>query len=247
MKWLAFTAACAVILVLLGILAVDERDVVWEGRKAICPYCRSDLEYYALLCKACDRTLDWTSHREPCRTCLKEEDVKHMRDGFDALALKDTEPLPEALAGFPKAYFLAMETGACTYCAGIKKVMKDGLEVDCSVCRGSGRCVACGGDSVVVIGDANAHDRKFAREREWREELRRAQLTRLTLLRGQLVNEDVAALRGFVEIEDTRDEQGRKLLDLARDRVKAAFKAIHAAVEERGRRGPAATTAPSGS
>jgi len=246
MKWLAFTAGCAVALILLGILAVDERDVLWEGYRPLCPYCRSDMPQYALVCKECDRTVDWVPQRISCRTCLNAEDVKHLKDGFDALRLQEGEPLPIELAGFARAYFLAMEAGNCTYCAGLKKIMDDGVEVECPICRGYGKCVACSGDGDVVLGDLGAHRRLLAREQLWEEERRREELTRLTLLRSKLVSEDVVALRGYAEAEELTDESGRDLLQRARTRVKQAFTAIQAAVAERTR--PAiAADAPRGS
>ena len=48
-----------------------------------------------------------------------------------------------------------------------------------------------------------------------------------------LVDKDVSALRGYIEAEELRDPAGRKLLVQARERMHAAFRALH---EEHARR-----------
>ncbi|MGH7162630.1 MAG: hypothetical protein ACREID_04030, partial [Planctomycetota bacterium] len=165
MKWLAFTGACVAGLVALGILAVDERDVVWEGRAAFCPYCRAPLELYAVSCKECARTLDWASNVEECRWCLHPDDAEALKEWFDSLGLK-RDPLPGALAEFPIAYFEAIEAGACSHCGGLGRVLASGREAACPVCRERKRCIACGGDRTVVVGDAAAHRRALERAEE---------------------------------------------------------------------------------
>jgi hypothetical protein len=233
MKWLVFTGAIVVALISLGVLAVDERDAVWEGRKALCPYCRSDLKMYALACRDCDRTIDWVSRSESCRWCLSEEDVAILRDGFDALALGPDDPLPASVAEFTRAYLLSIEPGKCTYCGGLGQVWSGESENPCPVCRGEKQCIACGGDGTVVVGDKEAHKRAFERTEIWEEALRREALTHLKLRRAQLVNDDVEVLSGFAEAEKLVDEKGQSLLVQARQRIARAFKAIHDAVEQK--------------
>jgi len=229
MKWLIFTGACVAVLVTLGILAVDERNVIWEGRTPLCPYCRSELPNQAIVCKECGRSIDWVSHSETCRWCLSRKDVEHMTNLFDRLKVAKG-PLPGELREFPQAYFRTMEAGACAYCGGLGKVMVDGKEVTCPVCRGARRCIACGGDRRVELGDPVAA--RHLRERHAARELaeRRAELTGLPLKLTLLVDQDVDALRGYVEAETLTGEQGRNLLEMARARVKRAFRALHAEV-----------------
>lgn len=224
MKWALFTSGCVLALVALGFLAVDERDVVWEGRKPLCGYCRAELAHHAVVCRECTRSLDWRPHSEPCRWCLERKDVDHMLRIYRDLARE--QPMPDALASF-EPYFEAIGVGDCTYCGGIGKVMEGGKEADCPVCRGDKRCVACGGTRSVVIGDDGAHRRAFERQDERARAKVRSSVTDLPLNDGVLVDEDVAALRGYVEAEGLTDTHGRRILDLAHERMRAAFKALH--------------------
>ena len=228
MKWLAFTAIVVTALVALGVLAVNERDVEWEeGRQPHCPHCRAKVETYSVACAACDRTFDWEPNREPCQWCLSEEDVELLQDGLRALELKDDEPLPSPLADFTKAYLFAIEAGACTFCGGLGNVVSDKEEVPCPVCRGGANCVACAGRRTVTVGAKPAHLRMLERARRWAEAKTRAELTRMPLRRGQLVDEDVEALTGFVQTETLVDENGRGLLLRARAHVRKVFAALH--------------------
>jgi len=222
MKWLLFTGACVAVLVILGALAVDERDVVWEGREASCPYCRVDLPDMAVVCKACNRSVDWMPLSEECTWCLERNDVGHLKDLVEGMKLEEGS-MPEGLTGFPFAYFKGIDEGACTFCAGLGQVLEGTAEVRCPVCRGRKRCIACDGDRVVIFADPRA--RWAARQRlEQRERAeRRAKLTGLPLKRTMLVDEDVATLAGFAEIEALRDDKDRSLLVRARERVKTAF------------------------
>jgi hypothetical protein len=233
MKWLAFTSACVAALIALGILAVDERDVVWEGRQAVCPYCRAELPDYAVACQKCRRTFDWSPAREPCSWCLGAEDARLLRQEFEELELEEeTEPLPGALAEFPIAYFRAFGAGKCAYCGGIGKVTRGEEELDCPVCFGDGNCIACAGSRTVLVGDEGAHRRKLERERAWEEAHRRSEMTHLKLLRERLFLEDVRALRGYVEAEELVDAEGAVLVKKAKDRVLAAFAALEQARKE---------------
>jgi hypothetical protein len=240
MKWLAFTGVCVAVLITLGLLAVDERDIVWEGRQAFCPYCRAEMPRLALVCAECRRSVDWTSHQEPCRWCLNRTDVKHMNALFDDLQF-ESDPLPGALGAFTIAYFRSMDEGACTYCGGLGEVLENGVDVVCPVCRGEKLCVACGGDGAVTVGDEGAHRRELDRRRARDLAEARAEVTGLPLKRALLTDQDVEALMGHAEAETLTDEHGRNLLTRARARVKRAFEALDEARERRG-----AKTAPGG-
>jgi hypothetical protein len=216
-------------LVVVGILAVDERDVEWElqaeGRwTPLCGYCRSELPRLAVVCPDCNRSLDWVKHRAQCTWCLDRTDVEHLRARFDDLDL-ETEPLPRGLAEFPKAYFLSMDEGTCTSCGGNGSVVEAGAVIACPVCFGDKRCIACGGDRDVVIGDEGAYRRLRERERERRAAERRAEVTDLPVRRTLLVQQDIDRLRGHMELAQHRHT--RKLLDLARAKLERAFRALH--------------------
>lgn len=231
MKWLVFTGLCVAALITLGALAVDERDVVWEGRTAHCPYCRVDLPALANACRECDRSLDWSSQSEECRWCLPRADVGYLRDMADEIELD--EPLPEALGGFSLAYFRGMEEGACTFCAGLGVVLEDTAEVTCSVCRGRKQCVACDGDRVVVVGDSDAFWALKQRQDSRRRAEARADLTGLPLNRTALADADVEALAGFAELEQLTDDRGRRPLETARARAKDAFAKLRAEFDKK--------------
>jgi hypothetical protein len=225
MKWVLFTSGCVVALVALGFLAVDERDVVWEGRKPLCGYCRAELPYHSVVCRACNRSLDWRPHAEECRWCLERKDVDHLLDLYRDIA-KQEEPLPAALVAF-EPYLEAIGVGDCAYCGGIGKVMEEREAVECPVCRGDKHCVACGGTRSVVIGDEGAHRRALERQDERERAKVRGSVADLPLNDGALVDKDVAALRGYVEAEGLTDVHGRNLLELARSRMKDVFRAVH--------------------
>lgn len=225
MKWLLFTSASVLALIALGILAVDERDVVWEGRKPLCGYCRAELGPHAVVCRECDRSLDWRSNKEECRWCLDRNDVDHLLALYKELA--EGAPLPESVLAYGP-YFDSIDVGSCTYCGGVGKVVDAGNNVACPVCRGLERCIACGGSRSVVIGDEGAHRRALEREDVRRRAQTRAAVADLPLKDEMLLDEDVAALRGNVEAEELRDSAGNKLLDeMALERLKGAFRALH--------------------
>jgi len=232
MKWLAFTAVCVSSLVLLGILAVDERNVEWEGDRPYCPYCRSELNLYAVACTECRHAVDWVPQTRPCRACVDRDGAELLKAKFATLGLSGSA-LPEPLAAYNRAYFLSLEAGACGYCAGLGEVLENGgKERPCPVCLGSARCVACGGDRVVVHGDLEAHrrsvDRRLARE----EAERRAELLRVPAPALELLREDLTALAGHAEAADLEDAEGRNLVDLARARLMRAFEAVQAAARK---------------
>ncbi len=234
MKWLVFTGFCVVLLITLGALAVDERDVVWEGRKTLCPYCRVDLPSLANVCRECNRSVDWSPQQEECRWCLPRTDIGYLQDMIDELDLE--EPLPKSLAGFQLAYFRAIDEGACTYCAGLGAVMEGTAEVRCPVCRGRKRCIACDGDRGVMVGDPAKYRVLLARQDARRRAEERAKLTGLPLNRSALSDQDIEELAGYVEIESLVDDRDRSPLETARARAKDAFKKIRKEFDRRPRR-----------
>jgi hypothetical protein len=230
--WLASSGIAVAALVALGVLSVDERDVVWEGRRALCPYCRGELPNLALTCPTCRHTLDWVPAKETCRHCLSRENVEHLRNAFAELGT-GAGPQPGALAPFGAAYFEVMQPGACTYCAGLGEVVDGVRNVPCPVCRGEGHCIACGGSRSVALGDPAGWSRLLARREVWERAQDSAALTRLPINADELREADVRALHGYVEAEEPLSG----LLAKARARIDEAFAALH--VELARKPGPA--------
>jgi len=230
MKWIVFTAACVTSLVALGILAVDERDVVWEAKRPYCPYCRHELNYYALACEKCSHTLDWVSTRERCPWCLDDDEAVRIRNDFLDLGI-DGRAMPEPLREFTDAYFRDFQAGDCACCGGLGEVkVNGGGEHRCPVCFGRKRCIACNGDGYTVRGDLEAHRRKLEREEVREAWIRRAELLEQLPPLDRILAEDVADLAGYVEAIDLRDAEGRCLVELARDRAKRALQGLRAAL-----------------
>ena len=232
MKWLAFTVAIVASLVGLGVWSVMPPGVVWEGRVPHCSRCRAEVRSFSRQCPECDRSLRWSSTEEECRWCLDKDDVDFMKDSYRALEL-DEDAHVGLLRQFPPAYFEVINPGACVSCAGIGKIKRGDAEVICPVCRGGTRCIACGGDHEVVVGDESAHDRRLARDEAHRRAKRRSKLTRLPVRRSSLVDEDVEALSGYVEAEGIVDERGAQLLKIARSRAGLVFQALETAHKEK--------------
>jgi hypothetical protein len=84
-----------------------------------------------------------------------------------------------------------------------------------------------------VIGDDAAHRRALERDDVRVRAYERSTVADLPLDGSKLVDDDVAALQGYVEAEGLCDEAGRKLLGLPRARLQSVFRALH---EEHDRR-----------
>ncbi|MHC4953313.1 MAG: hypothetical protein ACYTGZ_05435 [Planctomycetota bacterium] len=228
MKWLAFTAVVVVALIALGVWSVVPPNVVWEGRDPHCPRCRSSIKFYSRLCADCDRSLDWSSQDEECFWCLSKEDVEYLKDSYRELDL-DEKGHQAVMGGFSKAYFVVMEPGACSYCAGLGKVSEGEAEVTCAVCRGQKQCVGCDGDREAVLGEEDAHNAWKERADAWERARARSELTGLPVRKSRLVDQDVEVLSGYVEAEEIVDERGSPLLKRAQARAALAFQTLEEA------------------
>jgi len=228
MKWLFFTAVCVIALISLGVLAVDEPDVEWEGRQPFCPYCRAKVEMFSVACRGCDRTFDWESRREPCRWCLAPEEVELLQARLRELGLVEGAPLPAALAKYPKAYLYAIEPGACTYCGGLGTALNGEPKAPCAVCRGSTVCIGCAERRTMKVGDKGAYAALLERRRRRKTGQARATLTGVPVNMAVQLDEEVEALSGHIYAESIRDDQGRSLLERARERITGAFAALNA-------------------
>ncbi|MCZ6573504.1 MAG: hypothetical protein O7C98_10105 [Planctomycetota bacterium] len=231
MKWLVFTAACVVALVALGVLAVDERNVVWEGRVPHCPYCRVDVAFYAVTCKDCGKNFDWEPRTEPCRWCLERDEARVLRQRYRTLAKPDN---PASASTPPYAAFvLSIEEGDCTFCGGLGAVVERGEEGrECPVCFGGKRCIGCKGDRDTVVGHPAAERALQARLQERERARRRESATGIATRLEDLLAADVRALAGYAEAEDLRDAGNRRLLQLGMDRVRRAADAVSKAARE---------------
>ena len=223
-RWLLFTGVCVASLIALGIQAVDERDVVWEGRDAFCPYCRSELRFYAMACKECRRTLDWTATQETCGWCLDRETALLLKETYERVRTS-TGSHPGGLVAWAPSYFREMDAGDCGFCAGLGRIGSADQKETCPVCRGGRDCVGCDGSRTVVVGDVRA-DRRLLRHRTIREQAqRRAELTGIPADDDALLNDEVFALQGYVEV-DTLSGPGGRLVQSALDRAVEALAAV---------------------
>ncbi len=223
-RWLLFTGVCVASLIALGIQAVDERDVIWEGRSAFCPYCRSELPFYAMACKECRRTLDWTATQETCGWCFDRETALLLKETYETVRTS-TGSHPGELVAWAPSYFREMSAGDCGYCAGLGKVGSAEEKEACPVCRGGRDCIACDGSRSAIVGDVRA-DRRLLRHRAIREqEERRAELTGIPADNEALLNDEVFALQGYVEVETLSGPNGR-LVKSALDRAVEGLTAV---------------------
>ncbi|MEE8105266.1 MAG: hypothetical protein V3T86_07005 [Planctomycetota bacterium] len=225
MKWTFFAGACVVSLITLGILAVDERDVVWEERTPLCPHCRAELSYYSLACRQCSRTLDWTPTQEPCVWCVDRETARVMRDAYLTVRAAG-EAHPERLASWSPAYFREMEAGACAHCGGQGFIGVAGDRKFCEVCRDRKDCVGCDGSRAATIGDERARRRMMRRRHAWSEASRRAELTGQPINERALRNDDALAVAGHVEAETLAGPDGRVYLAVGLERARQALEAV---------------------
>jgi hypothetical protein len=223
-KWLIFTGVCVASLIALGIQAVDERDVVWEARDVSCPYCRSELPYYAMACKQCQRTLDWTATQEDCAWCLDRETVALLTESYERVRTHAGSH-PGELAAWTPAFYREMDAGDCGFCAGIGQIGSAEEKKACPICRGGRDCISCDGSRSVIVGDVRA-DRRLLRHRSIREQAeRRAELTGIPADNDALLNDEVFALQGYVEVETLSGPNGR-LVQSALDRAVEALTAV---------------------
>ena len=228
MKWLVFTTVVVASLITLGYMAVVPPSVVWEARQPHCPRCRGEINHYAKLCAACDRSLSWDAKEEECRWCLSKDDVQYLRDAYGDLILDGAKHVG-LMEAFPEAYFRVMEQGACTFCAGLGKVSDGEADVTCPVCRGAKQCIGCEGDRELIVGDEDAHRTAQERRVAWDRAKHRAGMTRRTMRKSALVDKDVEELTGYVEAEEIVDERGSPLLKRAQARAALAYEALEEA------------------
>jgi len=106
-------------------------DVVWEDDSPYCPFCRTDVNWYATVCYTCRREFAWRPHERDCPYCLSRGEVRRIRDRYDAdpdLYRKNLEEKLREL-GMPPDVVAAtvpdlvlhvkeLKPGACLFCAG---------------------------------------------------------------------------------------------------------------------------------
>ena len=168
-RWLLVTALVMGGLVALSLLALDRDNVVWSAYQPHCPFCRNDVKWYSTRCPACDRDFDWTAAPEDdspiCTDCLSPGEDEHVRARRKAL----TEPVvldrvSKALAITPEAaaeYLKRFGRGDCGWCGGSGKDLSAPTKPEappepCPVCFGGKKCITCGGDRRVRIGQEGA-------------------------------------------------------------------------------------------
>jgi len=133
MRWIAALA------VVLGLVAAaglyfeksELPDVVWTDDTPYCPHCRTDVNWYAIVCYTCRRAFDWVPDEVACPLCLAGADTRRLRESMqdapDAFrhaleeSLRDLALPPDVVAATIPDFILYMENvkeGDCLFCAG---------------------------------------------------------------------------------------------------------------------------------
>lgn len=167
MGWLVVTGVVVLTLVGLSVFALDRPDTVWTAGTPACPHCRKDVPFFAKRCPTCREEFDWVATPEDaqplCTHCLSGGQEDWVRERKRALGEEAAvERVVRALsvpASAAAEYLGAVGRGQCGACGGTGLDVKaEGAEiVACPVCFGGQRCVGCGGDRRVVVGDEPAH------------------------------------------------------------------------------------------
>lgn len=167
-RWWIATLVIILVLVLISALALDQPDVVWTDAKPHCPSCRSEVRPYSHRCAACGSEFDWVvaaDEESPiCEDGLSVLDAEWLRERAKALGPERSAEIVAAAAGISKeaadAYVHSVGRGDCGWCGGTRKDLGSTVPVEdagpCPACLGTGRCVGCGGDRRVRIGDQSA-------------------------------------------------------------------------------------------
>lgn len=167
MGWLVVTGVIVLTLVGLSVFALDRPDAVWTEGKPACPHCRTDVPHFAHRCPTCREEFDWVvtpDEAQPlCTHCLSPGQEDWVRERKRALGEDAAvERVAKTFSVTPAAaaeYLGVVGRGQCGACGGTGlDVTAEGAEIlACPVCFGGQRCVACGGDRRVVLGDEPAH------------------------------------------------------------------------------------------
>lgn len=172
-RWWIVTLVLVGLLFGLSALALDRPDVVWSKGVAHCPHCRAEAGQGARRCGSCREEFDWSVAPEEASplspwslSALEEE---HLRQRIKALTKPvAVERAARALALAPeaaKAYLESVGSGQCGWCGGTGQEPASPAAVErgpastpatCQVCQGRKRCIACGGDRHMRLGDVGA-------------------------------------------------------------------------------------------
>jgi hypothetical protein len=172
LRWLVSTGLIVGALVLLGILAMDQKDVVWAGGKPHCPHCRSDTPMFSTRCPVCREPYDWVEEPHDdspyCSHCMSPGEQEWLRTKREALEKAHGEDAfvqrVSKATGFDAAtareWLRDLGAGQCGWCGGTGRDLSAPAEPPgrkvCPVCLGAKKCIGCGGDSRVAVGRASA-------------------------------------------------------------------------------------------
>jgi hypothetical protein len=165
-RWWILTLAVVGVLLLISALALDRPNVIWEEGVPHCPQCRTAVPHFSKRCPTCTEPYDWNPARdEDCpvsRWSLSALEARYLHERAEALGPDAAAARLVAELGLPlesaRSYLETVGRGICGWCGGTGRdpAVTTG-ESECPVCFGRQRCVACGGDRRVKIGEESAH------------------------------------------------------------------------------------------
>jgi hypothetical protein len=169
-RWVVVTVVVVATLFAIAALAMDRSDVQWRDGEPYCPHCASKVALHSHRCAACREEFEWNVAADedspispwslsPLEDEWLREHVKSL--GHEAAAQRVAQAAGISVEA-AQAYLDRVGVGRCGWCGGTGRDparWKDATAV-CPACQGRERCVACGGDRRMRVGDAAA-------EREW--------------------------------------------------------------------------------
>ncbi len=162
LRWLVATGLILGALVLLALLAMDQKDSVWADGKPHCPHCRTETPYYGNRCPTCREPFDWAEEPEEeapyCVECLSPGEDAWLRDRqkalSDAAAVQRVAGVLHLDAAAATEWLRELGPGQCGWCGGSGRDLAAPATAPkpCPVCLGAKKCIACGGDRRVAVG-----------------------------------------------------------------------------------------------
>ena len=162
-RWWIVTLAIIAVLVAISAIALDRPNVVWHGEKPHCPSCRSVVAFYSSKCPRCTTPFDWVVAPDDASPrsaySLSAIAAEQLLRTVNALGIDEATARVARVTGFSdedaRAYLDRIGRGRCGWCGGTGLELPTSTEradPACSLCLGSGACVACGGDQRQRLG-----------------------------------------------------------------------------------------------
>jgi len=171
-KWVFIAGGVALFIFVLTLIALYQRDVVWNGSQPHCPHCRALVAPYASVCATCRNRFDWVADERPCPVGLSETEVSFLHSISEADARAKVAAAGGTVAGLDAdavvGWLRKIDANECVFCAGTGDALgleagsplaklSNELDDDCPVCVGEDDCVGCDGDGESEYGDEDAH------------------------------------------------------------------------------------------